>query len=117
DGVLRAWRNSGARLDIANDAEIEMLHKIWPRAMVRDDLAAGIGLHLGEPFLIGLLKPLLERRVALRKVGGISGAHLAEFVLHPFGDAQTILRIEPIVRIALRVHITFGAAHLATGYL
>src|SRR5262245_34406011 len=117
DGVLRARRNSGARLDIANDVEIEMSRKIRPRAMVRDDLAAGIGLHLFEPFLIGLLKMLLERRVALRKVGGVSRAHLAEFVPNPFGDAQAILRVEPIVRIALRVNITFGAGHLATGDL
>src|SRR5204863_6696672 len=91
DGVLRAWRNSGARLDIANDVEIEMLHEIWPRAMVGDDLAASVWFHVCEPFLIGLLQPLLERRIALRKVGGVGGAHLAEFVLHTFGDAQTIL--------------------------
>src|SRR5262249_40087766 len=107
----------GGGLEIANDVENEIFRKIWPRAMVRDDLAAGIGLHLFEPFLIGLLKMLLERRVALRKVGGISWAHLAEFVPNTFGDAQAILRVEPIVRIAERVNITFGAGHLASGHL
>src|SRR6185295_265426 len=117
DSMLWARRNSGARLDIADDVEIEMFDKIWPRAMVRYDLAAGIGFHRFEPFLIGLLETLLKRRVALRKVGSISGAHLAEFGLNPLGDAQTILRVEPIVRIALRMNITFGATHLASGHL
>src|SRR5262249_56057473 len=42
ESVLRARRNSGAPLPIANDGGTEMFRKIWPPAMVRTLLGAGI---------------------------------------------------------------------------
>src|ERR1700674_1364276 len=111
--MLRTRGNAGARFDIADDIQAEMVSEIRPRAMVGDDLAPGVGLHLRQPLLIGLLEPLFERGVPLRKIGGVIRMHLAEFVLNALCDAQTVFRIEPVVRIAKRVDIAFGTRHLS----
>src|SRR2546430_10273665 len=96
---------------------MEVFGEIGPGAMVGDDFAAGIRLHFGEPFFIGLLEALLERIVTLGEIGGIARAHFGKFVLNALGDAQAVFGIEPIVRITERMDVTFGAGHLARGNL
>src|SRR5713101_8112905 len=115
DGVLRARRNAGPRLNVADDGEVEMLGEIRPGPVIGDDFAAGVGFRVGEPFLIGLLEALFEIRIALFEISGVVGTHLAELVGDAFGDAQAILRIKPIVRIAERVNVAFGASDHARG--
>src|SRR6266849_11067680 len=115
DGVLRARRNAGARLHVANHVEVEMLGEIRPGAVIGDDFAAGVRFHVGEPFLVRLLEALLEIGVALPEIRGVVGTHLAELVGNALGDAQAVFGIEPIVRIAEGVDVAFGASDHARG--
>src|SRR5260370_13817515 len=113
--MLRAWRNAGTRLDVANNVEAEMLGEIGPGTVIGNDFAAGIGLHLRLPLLVGLFEALLEGIVALRKIGGLVRAHLAELGLDALRDAQASVRVEPVVRVPQRMNVAFGAGDLAGG--
>src|SRR5882724_5828517 len=114
-GVLRAGRNSGSRFDVADNIEAEVFREVGPRAVIGDDFAAGVGFHLRKPLLIGLLQTLLKTGIALREISRVAGAHFTEFVGYAFGDAQTVFRIEPVVRISEWVDVAFGASDLASG--
>ncbi len=83
--------------------------------MIGNDLAAGVRLHFSKPLFIGLFDALLEIVIPLGEVSGIVGPHFGQFVLDSFGDAQTVLRIEPIVRVAQRMDVPFGAGDDARG--
>src|SRR5216683_370924 len=115
DGVLRTRRDARAGLDVTDHVEVEMLGEIRPGAVIGDDFTAGVGFHVGEPFLIGLFEPLFEIGVALCEIRGIVGTHLAELVGNALGDAQAVFGIEPIVRIAEGVDVAFGASDHARG--
>src|SRR5205823_3591026 len=112
---LRAWRNAWPWFDIADDLEMEIFSKIRPGAVVGNDFAAGVRLHLGHPFFIGLLNALLEIIIALCEVGGVIGVHFREFILNSFRYAQTVFRIEPVVWIAEGMDVAFSARHHAGG--
>src|SRR6266849_3306679 len=115
DGVLRARRNAGPRLNVADHVQVKLFRKVRPRTMIGDDLAAFVWLHLRQPFLVGLLEALFKIRVAMFEIRNVVGTHLAELVGDAFGDAQAILRIKPIVRIAERVNVAFGTSDHARG--
>src|SRR2546428_717994 len=100
DGVLRTWGNAGARLNVADDIETKVLGEIGPGAVIGDDFAAGIRLHLSEPFFISLLDALLKGVIALSKIGGIAGTHFGEFILNPLGDGKAGFGIETIMWVA-----------------
>src|SRR6266853_1146675 len=117
DSVLRARGDAGAGLDVSHDIEAKVFGEIGPGAVIGDDLAAGVGLHLREPFFIGLLEALLKGIVALGEIGGVARAHFGKFVAHAVGDAQAVLGIKPIVRVAERVDVTLGTGHLSGGNL
>src|SRR4029077_18389782 len=114
-GMLRAGRNSGARFDVPDNIEAEVFREVGPRAVIGDDFAAGGGVHLRKPLLIGLLQALLKTGIALREISRVAGAHFAEFVGYALGEAQTVFRIEPVLRISERVDVAFGASALASG--
>src|SRR5713101_5500706 len=92
-----------------------MLGEIGPRAVIGDDFAADVGLHLRLPLLVGLLEALLKGIIALGKIGGIIGAHLAELVLDALGDAQAVVRVQPVVRVPERMNVAFRAGYMASG--
>src|SRR2546428_6831370 len=58
NGVLRARRNAGARFDVTHDIEAEVFGEIGPGAVIGDDLAPGVRLHLGKPLFTGLFEAL-----------------------------------------------------------
>src|SRR6266403_1070917 len=87
DGMLRTRGNTRSRLYIPDNIEVEMFGEVGPGAVVGNDFAAGVGLHGLEPFLVGLLEAPFEVGVALFKISGVAGTHLAELVGDAFGDA------------------------------
>src|SRR6266851_4771810 len=68
DGVLRARRNAGPRLHVADHVQVKLFRKVRPRTMIGDDLAAFVWLHLRQPFLVGLLEALFKIRVAMFEI-------------------------------------------------
>src|SRR4029077_4434297 len=68
ESMLRTGGNAWARLDIADDIEAEVFRKIRPGAVLSDNFAASVGLHLRQPLFVGLLEPLFEGGVPLRKI-------------------------------------------------
>ena len=93
-----------------------MFGKVRPRAVIGDDFAAGVGLHLRLPILLRLFEAFFKGSVSLSEIGGIIRAHFAELGLDAFGNAQTIFRIEPVMRIPKRMDVAFSASDLARGY-
>ena len=115
EGVLGAGGNAGARLDVARDVEVEVAGEIGPGAVVGDDLAAGVGVHLGFPLLRGLVQALLERGVTLGEIVRVGRTHLGELVLDALSDAESVFRVEPVMGIALGMDVAFGAGDDASG--
>src|ERR1700682_1152189 len=115
DGVLWGGRYAGARLDVADDIEVEVFGEIGPRAVIRDDFAASVRFHIGFPALVGMLQALLKGSVSLGKIRGIAGAHLVELVLNAFGDTQSIFGVQPVMRIAKGLDVALRARYLAGG--
>src|SRR5205807_4299066 len=113
DRVLWAGRDSRARFDVPDHIQAEVLGEVGPGAMIGDDFASGVWLHLRKPLLIGLFEFLFERGIAAGEIGRVARAHFAEFVRDAFGNPQTVFRIEPVVRISEWVNIAFGAGDLA----
>src|SRR5713226_7360475 len=115
DGVLRARRNAGPRLNVADHVQVKLFRKVRPRTMIGDDLAAFVWLHLRQPALIRLLEALFEIGVALIEICSVVWTHLAELVGDAFGDAQAVFGIKPVMRIAERVNVAFRASDYARG--
>src|SRR6266851_5772812 len=92
-----------------------MFGQTGPVTLLVDDFAAGVRLHLRLPLLVGLFEALLEGIVALRKISGIVWAHLAELGLDALGDAQAVVRVQPVVRVPQRMDVAFRAGDLASG--
>src|SRR5262249_24446783 len=101
----------GARLDVADDIEMEMVGEVGPGAVVGDDFAAGVGLHFCLPLFVGGFEALFEVGVGLRGVGSVVRADGTGFVSDALWRAEAGFGIEPVVGIALRVDVTFGASH------
>src|SRR2546430_2534258 len=83
--MLGAGRDAGARLDVADDVQVEMFGEIGPGAMIGDDLTAVIRGHLRKPLLVGVFQALFEVGVALREISSVAGPHFAELVGDTFG--------------------------------
>src|SRR5438445_1241884 len=113
--MLRTRWDAGTRFDVAKHVEAEMFGEIGPGAVIGDDLAPSMRFHVGEPLFVGLLEALFERSIALFEISGIARPHFREFVLNPFGNAQAVFGVEPVVRIAERVYVAFGARDLSRG--
>ena len=111
----RTRGDAGARLDVADNLDMKVFGEIGPGAMIGDDLASGVGLHLREPLVIGLPNALLEVVVALGEVGRVIGSHFREFILDSLSDAQTIFGIEPIMRIPEGMDVTLGSSDYPCG--
>src|SRR5215831_10556381 len=108
NGMLGTRRDAGARLNVANYVEMEMLGEIGPGTVVGHNFATGVGLHLGQPLFVGLLDALFEVVIPLCKIRGIVGAHLGQFVLYALGNAETVFRVEPVVRVAERMDVALS---------
>src|SRR5437899_1108351 len=115
--MRRSRRDSRTRLNISHDIQPEVLGKVWPGAVVGDNLRSAIRGHLCQPFFISLSQPLFEILFALLEVGLVARIHFSEFCSNTLGDAPPIIRIEPIVRIAQWMHVAFSPRELALGNL
>ncbi len=73
--------------------------------------------HRGTPALLRFGQPLLEVRFPLREEGGVRAVHLRELREHGLGDAPSVLRIQPVVRIAERMHVPHRPGNLAARQL
>src|ERR1700738_5229786 len=96
---------------------MEMFSEVGPGTGVGDNFTAGVRLHFRLPLFLGLLEAFFKRFVALGEIVGVGGTHFAELVLNALGNAQTVIGIEPVMRMAERMDITFGAGDLAGGQL
>src|ERR1700687_3661341 len=94
-----------------------MFGEIGPGTVVGDNFAAGVRFHLRLPLFVGLFEAFFKRFVALGEIVGVGRTHFAELVLDSFSDAQAVIGIEPIMRIAEGMDIPFGASNLAGGQL
>ena len=92
-----------------------MFGEVWPGLVVADHLAAVVRLHFVVPFLFGGGEALVEISVALLEISGLAGLHLGELIGDAFGDATAVIRIEPVMRIAQRMHVALGARDQAGG--
>ncbi len=81
--------------------------------MVGDHLAAAIRRHLRIPALLRFREALVKIRIALSEVCSIGGTHFRQLGLIGFGDAASIFRIEPVVRISKRMNVAHGARDLS----
>ncbi len=106
-------RNTGLGLDVAHDVEAERVGEVGPRPVVGDDLHSLVRRHRGLPALLRRREPAVEVRVPLCEVRAVGGVHLSQLVLDRLGDPPAVARVEPVVRIALRVHVPHGARDLA----
>src|SRR5437899_8145128 len=107
----RAW------FDITHNIKAKVFGEVRPGAVIGNNLAPGIRFHVGEPLFVSLLDALFERSIALFEISGIPRPHFREFVLNPFGNAQAIFGIEPIVRVAEGMDVALGAGDDAGGNL
>ena len=110
--VRRRRRNAGLRLDIAHDVEAEALHEVRPRAVIGHDLRALVRRHRRVPPLLRRGEARVEVGVALREVGLVGRRELAELVADRLRDEPPVVGIEPVVRVAERVHVAHRAGDL-----
>src|ERR1700737_2836209 len=94
-----------------------MFGEIGPGTVVGDNFAAGVRFHLRLPLFVGLFEAFFKGFVAFGEIVGVGRTHFAELVLDSFSDAQAVIGIEPIMRIAEGMDIPFGASNLAGGQL
>ena len=110
--VRRRRRDAGLRFDVADDVEAERVGEVRPRPVVGDDLRALVRRHRRLPALLRLGEPPIEVGVPLREVRGVAGLSAVSFVLDRLRDPPAVLRIEPVVRVALRVDVAHRARDL-----
>src|SRR6266849_2452097 len=115
--VRRAGWNAGTRLHIVHYVQAEALRQVGPRAMVGDHFAPAQRLHLLVPPLLGLLEALAECLEALLEIGRIAGPQFGKLLLDAAGNAQAVLRVEPVVRVAERMHVAHRPGDLRGGNL
>src|SRR3954451_5913710 len=109
-GVRRRGRNPRSRLDVPDHIQSEMFSEVRKRAMVRNDLASAIGFHLRVPFLLRLGQPLIEILQTLLEKRAIPRVEISEFRRDASSDPPPIVWIQPIMRIAQRMHVAFRAS-------
>src|SRR3984893_625745 len=83
--------------------------------MVGHQLAPVKGFHFRIPLLFGSRQALVEILETLLEVAGVWGIEFPEFSSDAFGDAATIVGIEPVMRIAERMDVAHGASHRPGG--
>src|ERR1700737_4906767 len=94
-----------------------MFGEIGPGTVVGDNFAAGVRFHLRLPLFVGLFEAFFKGFVAFGEIVGVGRTHFAELVLDSFSDAQAVIGIKPIMRIAEGMDIPFGTSNLAGGQL
>src|SRR5712671_5036915 len=83
--------------------------------MIGDYLSPAVGRQLLVPALLCRSKALVKISVALREIGFVRRAKLAELGLESLRDAATVLGIKPVVGIPQWVNVTHGTRHLGSG--
>ena len=109
--------NAGLRFDVADHVQAETLHEVRPRAVIGHDLGAFVGSHRGVPAAFSRRQTLVEIGIALIEVGLVPRRKLAQLVLDRLRDAAAVARVEPVMRVALRVHVAHRTGDLARGNL
>src|SRR5579859_5230913 len=90
-----------------------MLGKVWPGAVIGHDFTSSVSCHLRVPPLLSFRKALVEVGEALLKVRSVARVQFAELSRNALGHAPAIVRVEPVMRIAQRMHIAFSARDFA----
>ncbi len=83
--------------------------------MIGHDLGPAVRRHQRVPALLGFGEALVEVGVALGEVRGIARAQLGELLLDGLRNPPPVCRIEPVVRVSLRMHVTHRARQLSGG--
>src|SRR5438445_6798989 len=81
--------------------------------MVSHHFAPSVGRHLRHPLFIGIGQTFLEILLALLEVCLVSGIERAELGSDALRDSAAIIRIQPIVRIAHGMDVTFSAGYVS----
>ena len=81
--------------------------------MVGHDLRALVRRHGRVPPLFGGGEPLVEVGVPLIEIRLVGGRELRQLVPNRLRDAPAVTRVEPVVRIALRMDVAHRARDLA----
>lgn len=115
--VPRRGRNARHGLDRLRDFDPERVREIRPRAVIRED---GFRLHRRDRRAavlergLGVTAEGFRARPVLRRVHGIGGRER-------FGDRvchdRAVARVEPVVRVALGMHVAHGRVHAPRGLL
>src|SRR5438067_1152656 len=81
--------------------------------MVSHHFAPSVGRHLRHPLFIGIGQTFLEILLALLEVCLVSGIERAELGGDSLRDSAAIVGIQPIVRIAHGMDVTFSAGYVS----
>ena len=112
----RRW-DAWFRFHVSHHFEAETLHEVRPGAVIRHDLGALVRSHGRVPALLGGRKTRVEVVVALGEERLVRRRELAQLIANGLCDPASIARLEPVMRIAGRVHVTHGARDLGGRYL
>ena len=114
DGVAGRRRDAGPRLHVADHVQAEAVAEVRPGAVVGHDLESPCRAPSSRPSA-SRPRPAACRspRSAGRSRRRPPGRSAASFCLDGLGDAPAVVGIEPVVRVARRVHVAHGARDLA----
>ncbi len=114
--MLRRRRDAGPRLDVTDDHQPEAIREVGKRPVISDHLRALVRRHLRKPSLHRGVEPgaevgesLLERRTVVR-------TELRKFLRHRLRHPLAVVRIQPVMGVALWMHIAHRAGDLPGRY-